>query len=107
MPILGLNWSDVDVVLQHMPVRERERARRVQEVHLFPPHLFLQFLHYRLMDLFPGHPDMTWDHGAWWNDSDRRKYQVFRDIVVHGKYQDCWGSFIETYFQHLDLEDSV
>ena len=105
LPIIGLNWSDIDVILQHIPVRQRERAKRAHEVGLFPPYLFIQFLQYRLMDLFPGQPDMMWDHGAWWDESDLRKYHVFRDVVVYGKFDDCWGSFIETYFQQLDLED--
>ena len=98
LPLIGLDWYDVEVILQNLPPRQRERAKRVLEVNVFPTHLNIPFLQFRLMDLYPGQPDMLWDHGMFWDSSEKEMYRVFRNIVVDGKYDDCWGSFLERWF---------
>eukprot|EP00435_Cladocopium_sp_Y103_P050375 s1775_g15.t1 len=35
LPVVGVAWNDFDQIYAHMPVNERERAKRVQEVGLF------------------------------------------------------------------------
>lgn len=45
----------------------------------------------RMMILYPNQPDLNYDFPLWWNRQERHECQVFRDIVIIGKYQDCWG----------------
>lgn len=33
---------------------------------------------------------------------DQHEYQVFRDTVMDGTYQECWGSFCEQWFMQTD-----
>ena len=58
------------------------------------------------MTIFPGQPDLTWDHEAWWTQSEHRNYDVFNDIVTYGMHQWIWGSFVEQWFIQQEYEDS-
>ena len=56
------------------------------------------------MSIFPGQPDMIWDYGAWWTQGERSNFNVYPDIVVHGMYQQNWGSCVEQWFFHQEYE---
>ena len=70
LPTVGVDWDDFDVIYEHMPVNQRERAKRVQEVGMFNHQILKEYLQTHLMSLFPGQPDILWDYGAWWNRAD-------------------------------------
>ena len=104
LPTIGVDWNDFDVIFQHLPVSHRERAKRVQEVGLFNHQILKEYLQTHLMSIFPGRPDMMWDYGAWRTQGERRNFDVFLDIVVHGMYQQNWGPFVEQWFVHEEYE---
>ena len=35
LPTIGVDWNDLEVIYEHLPPNQCERARRVQEVGLF------------------------------------------------------------------------
>ena len=107
LPVIGVDWNDMDVIMENLPTGQRERARCVQEVGLFCHQLLKEYLQIHLMTIFPGQPDLMWDHGAWWSPHERRNFNTFCEIVVHGMYQHNWGSFVEQWFIHEDHMSSI
>lgn len=85
-----------------MPVSQRERAKRAQEVGMFNHQILKEYLQTHLMSLYPGQPDLSQDYGAWWTRGERHGFTTFNDIVVHGHHQTTWGSFVEQWFIHQD-----
>eukprot|EP00435_Cladocopium_sp_Y103_P007755 s194_g2.t1 len=72
------------------------RAMRIQEVGLFPTQ-FSRSL---------GQPDMLWDYPAFWIQNERHGLTVFCDIVTRGMYLNKWGSYVEQWFIHQDLQEN-
>ena len=108
-PALPLvDWNDMENVFQHFPVTERERARRVQQVGMFPSTVFQEYMKIYLMTLYPGQPDMMWDYPAFWTQNERHGFTVFWDIIIRGMYLRNWGTFVEQleqWFTHEDLRE--
>lgn len=104
LPTIGVDWNDFEVIYEHLPPNQCERARRVQEVGLFNHRILKKYLQVHLMSIFPGQPDLTWDHEAWWTQSERRNFDTFKDIVAYGMYQLSWGSFVEQWFAQQELK---
>ena len=102
LPLVGMDWDDFEVIYNHMPVSQRERAKRVQEVGMFNHQILKEYLQTHLMSLCPGQPDLSWDYGAWWTRGERHGFTIFNDIVVHGHHQTTWGSFVEHWFIQQD-----
>jgi len=103
IPQLGLDWNEMDVIEAHYPAAERLRVQRVREVNLFSSEQILrEYMKMHLMNLFPNQPDLFWDYPMFWSQRELHGYQVFREIVVDGKYQNSWGSFVEQWFVHID-----
>lgn len=102
LPTVGIDWNDFEVIYQHMPASQRERAKRVQEVGMFNHQILKEYLQTHLMFLYPGQPGILWDYGAWWSRDERHGFTTFIDIVVHGHHQANWGSFVEQWFIHQD-----
>ena len=86
LPLVGIDWDDFDVIYQHMPVSQRERAKRAQEVGMFNHQILKEYHQTHLMSLYPGQPDLSFDYGAWCHG-----FTTFNDIVVHGHHQTTWG----------------
>eukprot|EP00435_Cladocopium_sp_Y103_P026822 s1787_g6.t1 len=107
LPVVGVDWDNLDEIFRHFPPHQSERAKRVQQVGLFSERLFVEFMKIHLMELFPNQPDIIWDYEAWWTQRERRYFLVFRDIVVHGMHQGNWGTFVEQWFIQQDYEDNV
>ena len=106
LPTIGVEWESLEVLMEHVPANQRERARRVQEVGLFNRRILKEYLQIHLMSIFPGQPDLTWDHEALWTQCERRNYDTFKDIVAYGMYQLNWGSFVEQWFVQQEFENN-
>lgn len=85
---------------------QRERARRVQQVGMFPSTVFQGHMKIHLMTLYPGQPDMMWDYPAFWTQNERHGFTVFCDIIIRGMYLNNWGTFVEQWFIYEDLREN-
>ena len=102
LPLVGMDWDDFEVIYNHMPLNQRERAKRVQEVGMFNHQVLKEYFQTHLMALFPGQSDLSFDYGAWWARGERHGFTVFNDSVVHGHHQSTWGTFVEQWFIQQD-----
>ena len=100
LPMVGTNWENLDTVETYFPPRQRARAQQVREVALFSVQNLREFYLSHLMVLYPNQPDIHWDYPLWWNRETQHEYRVFQDIIIDGKYLDCFGSFCEQWFIH-------
>ena len=85
LPLQDVNWDDLDEIMRHLPVTERNRALQMQEVALFDVVVFKEYLKTHLSSLYPNQPDMCWDYPAWWTRNERHGFSVF-------------GTFVEQWF---------
>ena len=74
---------------------------------MFNHQILKEYFQIHLMSIFPGQPDLTWDCGAWWTQGERRNFNPFLDIVVHGMYQQNWGAFDERWFIQEEHRPSI
>ena len=44
LPLQDVNWDDLDEIMRHLPVTERNRALQMQEVALFDVVVFKEYL---------------------------------------------------------------
>ena len=102
VPRVGLDWHDLDVLMEHLPRGQRRRAERIREVSLFADQSLTEYLIMHMSILYPGQPDLNHDFPLYWNRDQQHEYRVFQEIVVDGKYQDGWGSFVEQWFIRTD-----
>eukprot|EP00435_Cladocopium_sp_Y103_P007835 s2794_g2.t1 len=107
LPLVGVDWNDVDVILQYFPVIERARALQVREVGLFSATVLQKYLKVHLVTLCPGQLDMLWDYPAFWTRGERHGFTVFCDIVLRGMYLNNWGSFVEHWFIQQDVMNNL
>ena len=103
LPLVDVDWNDMENIFQHFLSTERERARRVQEVGIS---VFEEYMKIHLMTLYPGQPDMSWDYPAFWTRNERHGFTGFCDIIVRGMYLNNWSSFVEQWFIHEDLQSN-
>ena len=99
---LGVDMDNLDNILNHFPVLQAQRVRRIKEVGLFVDFILVEYCQSHLMTLFPNQPDLTWDFAGWWAPNDAHGYTVFLDIVVEGKHMDNFGAFVEHWFAQTD-----
>ena len=90
LPLQDVNWDDLDEIMRHLPVTERNRALQMQEVALFDVVVFKEYLKTHLSSLYPNQPDMCWDYPAWWTRNERHGFSVF-------------GTFVEQWFLQQGL----
>jgi len=102
IPRIGINWEDMDLLMEQLPRGQRRRAERIRGVSLFAEQSLREFLLVHMMILYPNQPGLNYDLPHGWSRQEQHEYQVFRDIVVDGRCQDCWGSFCEKWFIHSD-----
>ena len=102
VPRVGLDWYDLNVLMEHLPRGQRRRAERIRQVSLFTDQSLREYLIMHMMILYPGQPDLMHDFPLFWNRDQQHGYRVFQEIVIDGKYQDEWGSFVEQWFIHTD-----
>ena len=102
IPPIGVDMDNLDNILNHFPVLQAQRVRRIKEVGLFVDFILVEYCQSHLMTLFPNQPDLTWDFAGWWAPNDAHGYTVFLDIVVEGKHMDNFGAFVEHWFAQTD-----
>lgn len=43
---------------------------------MFNHQILKEYLQTHLLSLFPGQPDLMWDYGAWWTQTERHGFTV-------------------------------
>lgn len=67
VPRFGIDWENLDVLMENLPRWQRRRAERIREVELFAEQSLREFLLLHMMFLYPNQPDLVYDFPLWWN----------------------------------------